>query len=157
MAIPQDKAAEIQRLLGKLATSGTFESVAITKEIENVAVEAANAREIMKLHTEAASPSFEEMKKAQEALLNMSVNEIEWSVRAAHFLSSAGITTVGQLIQKTEADMLKYGNLDKQSLAEIKAYLQQRGLSLGMEIPAEMTDRPEIAQSDREKAVHQGS
>ena len=65
-------------------------------------------------------------------LLNMSVNEIELSVRAANCLNNANITTVGQLAQKTEAEMLKYRNFGKKSLNEIKDKLVQHGLSLGM-------------------------
>ncbi|MEO8206920.1 MAG: DNA-directed RNA polymerase subunit alpha, partial [Chthoniobacterales bacterium] len=65
-------------------------------------------------------------------LLNMSVNEIELSVRAANCLNNANITTVGQLGQKTESEMLKYRNFGKKSLNEIKDKLQQLGLSLGM-------------------------
>ncbi len=65
-------------------------------------------------------------------LLNMSVNEIELSVRAANCLNNANITTVGQLAMKTEAEMLKYRNFGKKSLNEIKDKLQQLGLGLGM-------------------------
>jgi DNA-directed RNA polymerase subunit alpha len=70
----------------------------------------------------------EELKKK----LAMSVNEIELSVRAANCLNNANITTVGELTQKTEADMLKYRNFGKKSLNEIKDKLVQLGLSLGM-------------------------
>jgi DNA-directed RNA polymerase subunit alpha len=65
-------------------------------------------------------------------LLNMSVNEIELSVRAANCLNNANITTVGQLAQKTEQEMLKYRNFGKKSLNEIKEKLAGLGLSLGM-------------------------
>lgn len=64
--------------------------------------------------------------------LRMSVNEIELSVRAANCLNNANITTVGELAQKTEAEMLKYRNFGKKSLNEIKAKLQELGLGLGM-------------------------
>lgn len=67
-------------------------------------------------------------------LLNMSVNEIELSVRAANCLNNANITTVGQLALKSEAEMLKYRNFGKKSLNEIKDKLHQLGLSLGMKI-----------------------
>jgi DNA-directed RNA polymerase subunit alpha len=77
-----------------------------------------------------AGVSEENMKLKK--LLNMSVNEIELSVRAANCLNNANITTVGQLAQKTEAEMLKYRNFGKKSLNEIKDKLQQLGLSLGM-------------------------
>jgi DNA-directed RNA polymerase subunit alpha len=46
-------------------------------------------------------------------LLNMSMNEMELSVRAANCLNNANITTVGQLAMKTEAEMLKYRNFGK--------------------------------------------
>lgn len=64
--------------------------------------------------------------------LNISVNEIELSVRAANCLNNANITTVGELAQKTEAEMLKYRNFGKKSLNEIKQKLEELGLSLGM-------------------------
>ena len=65
-------------------------------------------------------------------LLNMSVNEIELSVRAANCLNNANITTVGQLAMKSEAEMLKYRNFGKKSLNEIKDKLTALGLALGM-------------------------
>jgi DNA-directed RNA polymerase subunit alpha len=67
-------------------------------------------------------------------LLNMSVNEIELSVRAANCLNNANITSVGELALKSENEMLKYRNFGKKSLNEIKAKLEQLGLSLGMKI-----------------------
>jgi DNA-directed RNA polymerase subunit alpha len=67
-------------------------------------------------------------------LLNMSVNEIELSVRAANCLNNANITTVGQLAMKSEAEMLKYRNFGKKSLNEIKDKLAELGLTLGMKL-----------------------
>src|SRR5213596_1725705 len=75
-------------------------------------------------------------------LLNMSVNEIELSVRAANCLNNANITTVGQLAQKTEAEMLKYRNFGKKSLNEIKDKLQQLGLGLGMKFDPGLVEVP---------------
>ena len=66
--------------------------------------------------------------------LTMSVNEIELSVRAANCLNNANITTVGELAQKTEAEMLKYRNFGKKSLNEIKQKLTELGLSLGHDL-----------------------
>ena len=73
-------------------------------------------------------------KSRMRKLLNMSVNEIELSVRAANCLNNANITTVGQLAMKSEAEMLKYRNFGKKSLNEIKDKLQGLGLTLGMNI-----------------------
>ncbi|AKJ64931.1 DNA-directed RNA polymerase subunit alpha [Kiritimatiella glycovorans] len=70
--------------------------------------------------------------------LNISVNEIELSVRAANCLNNANITTVGELATKTESEMLKYRNFGKKSLNEIKAKLAEMGLSLGMSFDPEL-------------------
>ncbi len=75
-------------------------------------------------------------------LLNMSVNEIELSVRAANCLNNANITSVGQLSMKTEAEMLKYRNFGKKSLNEIKDKLASLGLSLGMNIDQSLLEAP---------------
>src|SRR5207237_268165 len=75
-------------------------------------------------------------------LLNMSVNEIELSVRAANCLNNANITTVGQLAMKTEAEMLKYRNFGKKSLNEIKEKLAALGLTLGMNIDPSLLEAP---------------
>jgi DNA-directed RNA polymerase subunit alpha len=75
-------------------------------------------------------------------LLNMSVNEIELSVRAANCLNNANIMTVGELASKTESDMLRYRNFGKKSLNEIKEKLEELGLSLGMKIDSSLLDKP---------------
>ncbi|MBT5926220.1 MAG: DNA-directed RNA polymerase subunit alpha [Verrucomicrobia bacterium] len=82
-------------------------------------------------------------KSRMRKLLNMSVNEIELSVRAANCLNNANITTVGQLAIKSEAEMLKYRNFGKKSLNEIKDKLTGLGLSLGMNIDTSLIDSKE--------------
>jgi len=81
-------------------------------------------------------------KAKHKKLLNMSVNEIELSVRAANCLNNANITSVGQLAMKTEAEMLKYRNFGKKSLNEIKEKLASLGLSLGMNIDQSLLESP---------------
>src|SRR5580693_7560939 len=88
---------------------------------------------------EAADKQDEEKVKLKKQL-NMSVNEIELSVRAANCLNNANITTVGQLAMKTEQEMLKYRNFGKKSLNEIKEKLQALGLSLGMKFDERLLD-----------------
>jgi DNA-directed RNA polymerase subunit alpha len=92
---------------------------------------------------------FEEVENLQDderskmkKLLNMSVNEIELSVRAANCLNNANITTVGQLAMKSEAEMLKYRNFGKKSLNEIKEKLSGLGLTLGMNIDQTLLEVP---------------
>lgn len=82
---------------------------------------------------EEQKPVDDEKSKLRK-LLNMSVNEIELSVRAANCLNNANITTVGQLAMKTEQEMLKYRNFGKKSLNEIKEKLSALGFALGMNI-----------------------
>ena len=86
-----------------------------------------------------ASEVSEEQNKLRK-LLNMSVNEIELSVRAANCLNNANITTVGELAMKTEQEMLKYRNFGKKSLNEIKEKLEALGLSLGMKFDERLLD-----------------
>jgi len=86
-------------------------------------------------------PQDDEKAKLKK-LLNMSVNEIELSVRAANCLNNANITTVGQLAMKTEQEMLKYRNFGKKSLNEIKEKLTGLNLTLGMNIDPALLDMP---------------
>ncbi|HEU5396743.1 MAG TPA: DNA-directed RNA polymerase subunit alpha [Verrucomicrobiae bacterium] len=91
---------------------------------------------------EEAADKQDEEKTKMKKLLNMSVNEIELSVRAANCLNNANITTVGQLAMKTEQEMLKYRNFGKKSLNEIKEKLSSLGLSLGMNFEPGLLDAP---------------
>ena len=66
--------------------------------------------------------------------LNRSVEELELSVRSANCLKNAEINKIYQLVQKTEAEMLKTKNFGRKSLNEIKEVLTEMGLSLGMKL-----------------------
>ena len=65
-------------------------------------------------------------------LLNTSVEELELSVRSSNCLKNANIHTIGELTKKTEDDITKTRNFGKKSLEEIKAKLEEHGLTLGM-------------------------
>ncbi len=89
--------------------------------------------------------NFEEPKKAQEeqrhpelafnAALLKKVDELELSVRSANCLKNDNIVYIGDLIQKSEAEMLRTPNFGRKSLNEIKEVLATMGLHLGMEVP----------------------
>ncbi|MCA9671257.1 MAG: DNA-directed RNA polymerase subunit alpha [Myxococcales bacterium] len=85
-------------------------------------------------------PEPEEETEADEELrilndnLNRPVDELELSVRSANCLQNANIKLIGQLVQKTEAEMLKTKNFGRKSLKEIKEILAGMGLSLGMKL-----------------------
>jgi DNA-directed RNA polymerase subunit alpha len=66
--------------------------------------------------------------------LNKSVDELELSVRSYNCLKNANIRTIGELVTKSEAEMLKTKNFGRKSLNEIKEILQSMGLSLGMRL-----------------------
>ncbi|MGA2581254.1 MAG: DNA-directed RNA polymerase subunit alpha [Bryobacteraceae bacterium] len=89
--------------------------------------------------------NFEELPEASEdisehgmdkisEILNRSVEELELSVRSYNCLKNANIQTIGELVQKTEAEMLRTKNFGRKSLNEIKEILSNMGLSLGMRV-----------------------
>lgn len=86
---------------------------------------------------EAAKPVeevVEEEKPYENPNLYRSVNELELSVRSINCLQNAKIETIGELVQKTEAEMLKTKNFGRKSLQEIKQILAGMGLTLGMKL-----------------------
>ena len=62
------------------------------------------------------------------------IDDLELTVRSANCLKAENIYYIGDLIQRTEVELLKTPNLGKKSLTEIKEVLAQRGLSLGMKL-----------------------
>ncbi len=79
------------------------------------------------------SPVNEEQEKLNENLWR-TVDELELSVRSANCLQNANIKYIGELVQRTEAEMLKTKNFGRKSLKEIKEILATMGLSLGMKL-----------------------
>ncbi len=74
------------------------------------------------------------IEELSQDLLTRNVMDLELSVRASNCLKNADIRTVGDLIQKTEVELLKTKNFGRKSLNEIKTVLANMGLSLGMEL-----------------------
>ncbi len=79
-------------------------------------------------------PEKEDEKGNVNEILMRSVEDLELSVRSANCLKNAGINTIGELVQKTEADMLKTKNFGRKSLSEIKDILNEYGLVFGMKL-----------------------
>jgi DNA-directed RNA polymerase subunit alpha len=82
-------------------------------------------------------------------LKDKSVDELELTVRSSNCLKNANIRTIGELVVKTEAEMLKTKNFGRKSLNEIKEILAEMGLSLGMRdddedfmVPAKRPNKP---------------
>jgi len=89
-----------------------------------------NFEEPVKITAEVAIPEL-----AFNPALLKKVDELELSVRSANCLKNDNIVYIGDLIQKTEAEMLRTPNFGRKSLNEIKEVLAQMGLHLGMEVP----------------------
>jgi DNA-directed RNA polymerase subunit alpha len=113
--------------------------------------------------------NFEEVPEASEEpaergmgqmneVLNRSVEELELSVRSYNCLKNANIQTIGDLVQKSEAEMLRTKNFGRKSLNEIKEILQGLGLGFGvkfdaqgrMTMPAQSPVLPETGDADEE-------
>jgi DNA-directed RNA polymerase subunit alpha len=96
-------------------------------------------------------PEEEHVEAEEEETVNehlfRSVDELELSVRSYNCLKNANIQTIGELVQKTDAEMLKTRNFGKKSLNEIKAILVEMGLSLGMKLE----NFPPLQEEDEKK------
>jgi DNA-directed RNA polymerase subunit alpha len=86
---------------------------------------------------EAAEEPAERAVSQMNEVLNRSVEELELSVRSYNCLKNANIQTIGDLVQKTEAEMLRTKNFGRKSLNEIKEILGGLGLSFGMKFDAQ--------------------
>ena len=83
---------------------------------------------------ETAAAAEERKPEIRNENLNRSVEELELSVRSYNCLKNANIQSIGELVQKTESEMLKTKNFGRKSLNEIKEILASMGLGLGMRI-----------------------
>ena len=103
---------------------------------------------------EKAEPEIEESEVNEDAPQNenlyRTVEDLELSVRSANCLKNANITFIGELVQRTEAEMLKTKNFGRKSLNEIKQLLEEMDLSLGMKIEEWEAPEPAPAKAEDE-------
>jgi len=103
---------------------------------------------------ENAEPEIEESPESEEVPLNdnlyRTVEDLELSVRSANCLKNANIAYIGELVQRTEAEMLKTKNFGRKSLNEIKQLLEEMELSLGMKIDEWELPEPASAKAEDE-------
>jgi DNA-directed RNA polymerase subunit alpha len=90
-------------------------------------------------------PPPEEPEDINDILLR-NVEDLELSVRSANCLKNAGINLIGELVRKTEAEMLKTKNFGRKSLNEIKEILLESGLGFGMKLDSPPWDKAEKAE-----------
>lgn len=91
------------------------------------------------IHIDEAMEIAEEEEEDEEIirirnLLKTRVDELELSVRSSNCLRAANIQTLGELVSKTESEMLKYRNFGRKSLNELTTILEELGLSFGMDV-----------------------
>ena len=120
--------------------SMTVETNGTVKPEDSVALAARILQDQLKLFINFEEPQAATSERAEEELpfnknLLRKVDELELSVRSANCLKNDNIIYIGDLVQKTEAEMLRTPNFGRKSLNEIKEVLAQMGLHLGMEIP----------------------
>ncbi|MEW8395174.1 MAG: DNA-directed RNA polymerase subunit alpha [Candidatus Thiodiazotropha sp.] len=122
----------LDRLVIELETNGTIDpgeairrSASILRDQLSVFVD---------LEAEAAESVSEPEEPAIDPILLRPVDDLELTVRSANCLKAENIFLIGDLIQRTEVELLKTPNLGKKSLTEIKDVLARRGLSLGMRL-----------------------
>ena len=125
---------DYDKLTMELETNG-----AVTPE-DAVALAARILQDQLQLFINFEEPSVREVEeRASEPPFNRNllrkVDELELSVRSANCLKNDNIVYIGDLVQKSEAEMLRTPNFGRKSLNEIKEVLSQMGLHLGMEIP----------------------
>lgn len=136
------QSSDYDKLILEIETNGSIEPK------EAMAYAASLLREQLSIfiHFESApedspvSEKDEEKEKLRE-LLERTVDELELSVRSHNCLKNANIRTIGELVQKTESEILKTKNFGRKSLNEIKEILQQMGLTLGMQIDLDSLTR----------------
>lgn len=139
------QATDYDRLTLEIWTNGALlpeDAVAIAAKILKVQLQ------IFINFEEGMEPQIEE-KPAEESKtnenLNRRVDELELSVRSANCLQNANIKYIGELVQKSEMEMLKTKNFGRKSLNEIKEILSEMGLGLGMKIESWTFPAEEVA------------
>ncbi len=127
-----EEITDYDRLLLEIWTDGTIdpeEALAYSARIlrDHLMIFVRFPEEALPIQEEAAEP----IRQVNPNLFK-GVDELELSVRSYNCLKSANIRTIAELVQKTDAEMLKYRNFGKKSLSEIKELLAKMNLSLGM-------------------------
>lgn len=137
-----EKRTDLDKLIIELETDGTLDPE------EAIRRSATILQHQLSAFVELPHEDHIELKSTEERvdpLLLRPVDDLELTVRAANCLKAENIYYIGDLVQRTENDLLKTPNLGKKSLMEIKSVLAQRGLSLGMAIkqwpPLELQDK----------------
>ena len=136
-----EQRTDLDKLVIEMETNGTIDP---EESIRRAATILAEQLEAFVDLRDVRQPEVKEEKPEFDPILLRPVDDLELTVRSANCLKAEAIHYIGDLVQRTEVELLKTPNLGKKSLTEIKDVLASRGLSLGMRLenwpPASIAD-----------------
>jgi DNA-directed RNA polymerase subunit alpha len=127
-----EQRTNLDRLVIELETNGTIDPEEAIRRSASILRDQLSV--FVDLEAEAAVSVTEPEEPSVDPILLRPVDDLELTVRSANCLKAENIFLIGDLIQRTEVELLKTPNLGKKSLTEIKDVLARRGLSLGMRL-----------------------
>ncbi|HHJ40022.1 MAG: DNA-directed RNA polymerase subunit alpha [Methylothermaceae bacteria B42] len=145
-----DQRTDLDRLIIELETNGTVDPEDCIKQAATI------LRDHLTVFVDLQEEQREEPKEKEQKfspILLRPVDDLELTVRSANCLKAENIFYIGDLVQRTEVELLKTPNLGKKSLTEIKDVLASKGLSLGMKLegwPPEDLKRPEESKKENQ-------
>ncbi|QTH62823.1 DNA-directed RNA polymerase subunit alpha [Psychrosphaera ytuae] len=136
-----EQRTDLDKLIIDMETNGTLDPEEAIRRSSTILAEQLEAfvdlRDVTEVQQEEEKPEF-------DPILLRPVDDLELTVRSANCLKAEQVQYIGDLVQRTEVELLKTPNLGKKSLTEIKDVLASRGLSLGMRLenwpPASLLD-----------------
>ncbi|CUS48567.1 MAG: DNA-directed RNA polymerase alpha subunit RpoA [Idiomarinaceae bacterium HL-53] len=136
-----EQRTDLDKLVIDMETNGTLDPEEAIRRAATILAEQLEA--FVELR-DMSEPEEKEEKPEFDPILLRPVDDLELTVRSANCLKAEAIQYIGDLVQRTEVELLKTPNLGKKSLTEIKDVLASRGLSLGMRLenwpPASLLD-----------------
>ena len=126
-----EQRTDLDKLVIELETNGTIDPEDAIRRAATILAEQLDAFVDLR---DVRQPEVKEEKPEFDPILLRPVDDLELTVRSANCLKAETIHYIGDLVQRTEVELLKTPNLGKKSLTEIKDVLASRGLSLGMRL-----------------------
>jgi DNA-directed RNA polymerase subunit alpha len=144
-----EKRTDLDKLIIDLETNGALDPEQAIRHAATILQQQLSAFVDLQ---HAAKMGAKEGAQAIDPILTRPVDDLELTVRAANCLKAEDIYYIGDLVQRSESDLLKTPNLGKKSMNEIKSVLVQHGLSLGMTIknwpPADLPPPEKIVEEE---------
>ncbi|MDO9687570.1 DNA-directed RNA polymerase subunit alpha [Glaesserella parasuis] len=126
-----EQRTDLDKLVIEMETNGTLDPEEAIRRAATILAEQLAALVDLR---DVRQPEVKEEKPEFDPILLRPVDDLELTVRSANCLKAETIHYIGDLVQRTEVELLKTPNLGKKSLTEIKDVLASRGLSLGMRL-----------------------